>query len=66
MANTREIINTLWTSELEIQKVKGSMENWFSSSFLALAGCIFSEIMRKEGFSTLASVQSSKEMTLHE
>ena len=37
MANTREIINTLWTSELETQKVKGNMENWFSSSFRLLA-----------------------------
>ena len=44
MANTREIINTLWTSELEEkkQKVKESMENWFSSSFQALAWCLFS------------------------
>ena len=43
MANTREIIDTLWTSELETQNVRGSMEKLLSSSFLALAGCIFSE-----------------------
>ena len=49
MANTREIIDTLWTSELETRKVKESMEKLFSSSFLALAWCIFFWKMRKRG-----------------